>query len=86
MTRAIGLRLKPNRPVHALHERPCLPALSTLITSYNNAQRAQCQDFMMTGQKGITSQAEDIARIVMCARHEVGKAPQPQGIAVTGPW
>lgn len=39
----------------------------------------------MTERKGTTSQAEDTAPTVTCARHEDSKVLQ-QGIAVTDPW
>ena len=39
----------------------------------------------MIERKGTTSQAEDTALTVTCARHEDSKVPQ-QGIAVTDPW
>lgn len=49
------------------------------------ADQAQCQGSTMTERKETTSQAEDTAPTVTCAKHEDSKVPQ-QGIAMTDRW
>ena len=62
------------------------PEPSSAVPDLRSASSEQgCQDSMMTERKGTTSQAEDTAPTVTCARHEDSKVPQ-QGIAVTDPW
>lgn len=64
---------------------PATDFVAVLAVDHRFAPQAKCQGSMMTERKGTTSQAEDTAPIVTCAKHGDSKVPQ-QGIAVTDHW